>query len=150
MLYPVNKATREVSDCYLYFLSNPCTSSMGQVAQTARRLSMGLYGMGSIPGVGGVEFFLLLRVQTGPGVHSTSYKMNTVPGNFSGGKGVGLATLLLHIILVTTLSSRGRGFTSSENRTNHSCSYNVAEYKSHCSSLLVRELKYYERPKKIL
>ena len=54
------------------------------------------------------------------------------------------------IILVTTLSSRGRGFPSSENRTNHSCSYNVAEYKSHCSSLLVRELKYYVRPKKIL
>ena len=49
------------------------------------------------------------------------------------------------IILVTTLSSRGRGFTSSENYTNHSCSYNVAEYKSHCSSLLVRELKYYEK-----
>ena len=54
------------------------------------------------------------------------------------------------IILVMTLSSRGRGFTSSENRTNHSCSYNVAEYKSHCSSLLVRELKYYVRPKKML
>ena len=50
------------------------------------------------------------------------------------------------IILVATLSSRGRGFTSSENRTNHSCSYNVVEYKSNCSSLLVRELKYYVRP----
>ena len=29
-------------------------------------------------------------------------------------------------ILVTTLSSRGRALTSSENRTNHSCFYNVA------------------------
>ena len=29
------------------------------------------------------------------------------------------------IILVTTLSSRGRAFTSSENHTNHSCFYNV-------------------------
>ena len=54
------------------------------------------------------------------------------------------------IILFTTLSSRGRAFTSSENRTNHSCFYNVAQYKSHCSSMLVRELKYYMRPKNIL
>ena len=30
------------------------------------------------------------------------------------------------IILFTTLNSRGRAFTSSENRTNHSCFYNVA------------------------
>ena len=30
------------------------------------------------------------------------------------------------IILVTTLSSRGRALTSSENHTNHSCFYNVA------------------------
>ena len=54
------------------------------------------------------------------------------------------------IILFTTLSSLGRAFPSSDNRTNHSCFYNVAQYKSRCSSMLVRELKYYMRPKKIL
>ena len=52
------------------------------------------------------------------------------------------------IIVVTTLSSRGRALTSSGNCNNHSYFYNVTEYKSHCSSLLVRELKCYVRPKK--
>ena len=39
-------------------------------------LEYGLDGLGSIPGVRGVEIFSL-RVQTGPGVHSASYKMST-------------------------------------------------------------------------
>ena len=50
---------------------------VGQVAQAARRLAAGLDGPGSIPGVGGGDFSSHLRVQTGPGVHSTSYKMST-------------------------------------------------------------------------
>ena len=42
-------------------------------------------GPGSIPGGGGVgNFSSLIRVQTGPGVHSVSCKMN--PGAFPGGK----------------------------------------------------------------
>ena len=41
-------------------------------------LDYGLVGPGSIPGIGGGEdFSSLLRVKTGPGVHSTSYKMST-------------------------------------------------------------------------
>ena len=59
------------------------------------------------------------------------------------------ATLLSSIILVTTLSSRGHALTSSGNCINHSCFYNVAQFKCHCSLLLVRELKYYVRLKKI-
>ena len=42
----------------------------------------GLDGPGSIPDVGGMEIFSsLLRVQTGPEIHPSSYKMST------GGKG---------------------------------------------------------------
>ena len=52
---------------------------MGQVAQEARRLATGLDGPGSIPGG---DFTSLLRVQTGLGVLSTSYKMST--GEFPG------------------------------------------------------------------
>ena len=59
---------------------------MGQVGQAARRLTTGLDGPGSIPGVGGGGgFSSLLRVQGGPGVHSASYKMST--GVFPEGKG---------------------------------------------------------------
>ena len=60
------------------------------------------------------------------------------------------ASTVTPIILVMTLSSRGRALTQSGNLTNHSCFYNVAQFKCHCSSLLVREVKYYVRPKKIL
>ena len=65
----------------------------GPGGSSGKALSYGLDGPGSIPGVGGGgDFSSLLRVQTGPGVHSASYKMST------GGKrrpSVGLATLPL-------------------------------------------------------
>ena len=49
--------------------------SVGQVAQAAR-LRAGRPGFD--PGCRrGGDFYSLLRVQTGPGVHSTSYKMST-------------------------------------------------------------------------
>ena len=60
-----------------------------------------------------------------------------------------ISTVIL-IILATTLSSRGRALTSSRNRSNHSYFYNIAQFECHCSSMLMRELKYYVRPKKIL
>ena len=41
------------------------------------RLTTGWTTPGSIPGVGGGGDFSSLRVQTGPGVHLTSYKMST-------------------------------------------------------------------------
>ena len=57
------------------------------MAQASRLLAMGLDGPGSIPGVGGGgDFSSLLSVQTGPGVHSTSYKMSS--GEFPGVKAV--------------------------------------------------------------
>ena len=58
---------------------------MGQVVQAARRFATGWMAPGSIPGIGGGgDFSSLLRVQIGPGVHSTSYKMST--GEFLGVK----------------------------------------------------------------
>ena len=44
---------------------------------SGKALGYVLDGPGSIPGVGGVVIFSLLRVQAGPGVHSTSYIMST-------------------------------------------------------------------------
>ena len=55
----------------------------GPGGSSGKALSYGLDGSGSIPGVGEVEIFV--RVQTGPGVHSASYKMST--GGFPGGEG---------------------------------------------------------------
>ena len=50
----------------------------GPGGASGKALRYGLDGPGSIPGVGGGgDFSSLLRVQTGPGVHSTSYKMST-------------------------------------------------------------------------
>ena len=50
----------------------------GSGVSSRKALDYGLDGSGSILGVGGVEIFLhSFRVQTGPGVHSTSYKMST-------------------------------------------------------------------------
>ena len=47
-------------------------------SSSGKALSYGLDGPGSIPGVGrGGDFSSLLRVQTGPEVHSASYKMST-------------------------------------------------------------------------
>ena len=59
----------------------------GSGGSSGKALSYGLDGPGSIPGVGGGwDFSSLLRVQTGPGVHSASYKMSTVgfPGDKDG------------------------------------------------------------------
>ena len=57
----------------------------GPGGSSGKALGYGLDGPGSIPGVGGGgDFSSLLRVQTGPGVHSTSYKMST--GGFPGVK----------------------------------------------------------------
>ena len=50
----------------------------GSGGSSSKALGYELDGPGSIPGVGGGgDFSSLLRVQTGPGVHSTSYKMST-------------------------------------------------------------------------
>ena len=53
------------------------------------------------------DFSSLLRVQTGSGVHSTSYKMSTVTENFPGGKG-GRATLPLSSALQSMTGSSTR------------------------------------------
>ena len=53
---------------------------VGQVAQAARRLATGW----KVRVSEGWRFFSLLRVQTGPGVHSAFYKMST--GAFLGVK----------------------------------------------------------------
>ena len=53
-------------------------SSLGPGSSSGKALVYGLDGPGSIPGVGGGgDFSSLLRAQTGPGVHSSSYKMST-------------------------------------------------------------------------
>ena len=45
---------------------------------SGKALGYGLYGPGSIPGVGGGgDFSSLLRVHTGPEIHSASYNMST-------------------------------------------------------------------------
>ena len=60
--------------------------STGPSGSIGKALGYGLHGPGSIPGVGGGgDFSSLLRVQTGPGVHLTSYKMSI--RDFPGGKG---------------------------------------------------------------
>ena len=46
----------------------------GPGSSGSKVLDYGLDGQGSIPGVG--NFSSLLHVQTGPGVHSASYKMS--------------------------------------------------------------------------
>ena len=56
---------------------------MGQVAQAARRLAAGWTARVRSRVSEGGDFSSHLRVQTGPGVHSTSYKMST--GEFSRG-----------------------------------------------------------------
>ena len=49
----------------------------GPGGSSGKALGYGLDSPGSIPGVGGGgDFSSLLRVQTGPGVHSTCYKMS--------------------------------------------------------------------------
>ena len=52
-----------------------CNGGKRPVTQAARRVDR-LDDPGSIRGVGGMEFFSHLRVQTDPGVHSTSNKMS--------------------------------------------------------------------------
>ena len=42
-----------------------------------KALGYGLDGPGSIPGVGSVDIFFSLRVQSGPEVHPASYEMST-------------------------------------------------------------------------
>ena len=60
----------------------------GPGSSSAKALGYGLDGPGSIPDVGGVgDFSSLLLAQTGPGVHSVSYKMSSIPGAFPGGNG---------------------------------------------------------------
>ena len=59
--------------CFLFSRSN-IYSALGQVAQAARRLATCLDGPEQIPGG---DFSSFLCVQTGPGVHSASYKMST-------------------------------------------------------------------------
>ena len=50
----------------------------GPGGSSGKALGYGLDGPGLIPGVGGGgDFTSLLRVQTGPGVHSISYKMSS-------------------------------------------------------------------------
>ena len=51
----------------------------GPGSSSGKALSYGLDGPGSIPGVGGGgDFSSVRRVQTGPEVHSASYRMSTV------------------------------------------------------------------------
>ena len=50
---------------------------VGQVAQAARRLATGWTARVRSGCRRGGDFSSLLRVQTGPGVHSTSYKVST-------------------------------------------------------------------------
>ena len=58
----------------------------GPGSSSGKALVYRLDGPGSIPGVGGGgDFTSLLRVQTGPEVHSASYKMST--GGFPRGRG---------------------------------------------------------------
>ena len=72
---------------YYTTLFDHCTQVMKWARWLKRQgLGYGLDGPGSIPGVGGGgDFSSLLRVQTGPEVHSASYKMTT--GGFHWGKG---------------------------------------------------------------
>ena len=50
----------------------------GPGSSSGKALGYGLDGPGSILGVGGGgDFYSLVRVQTGPAVHSASYKMST-------------------------------------------------------------------------
>ena len=56
----------------------------GPGSSSGKALGYGLDGLGSFPGVGGVEIFLLLCIQTGPDVHSASYKMSTGGGGKGG------------------------------------------------------------------
>ena len=58
---------------------------MGQVAQAARRLATGWTARVRSQVSKGWRFSSLPRAQTGPGVHSASYKR--VRGPFPGGKG---------------------------------------------------------------
>ena len=57
----------------------------GPGSSSGKAFGYGLDGPSSIPGVGGGGDFTSLRVQTGPGVHSTSYKMSA--REFLRGKG---------------------------------------------------------------
>ena len=57
-------------------LTSPTNYNCRPGSSSGKALDYGLDGLGSIPGVRGVEISLL-RVQTGPGVHSASYKMST-------------------------------------------------------------------------
>ena len=75
-----------------------CVCIIWSGSSNSKAFDYGLDGLGSIQCIGGVEIFLL-RVQTGPGVHSASYKISTggIRG-FSRGQrrpSVGLATLPL-------------------------------------------------------
>ena len=55
-------------------LPNNCT---GPGSSSGKALGYGLDDPGSIPGTeGGGDFSSLLRVQTGPEIHSVSYKMS--------------------------------------------------------------------------
>ena len=95
MYYKITIVTTRISElqeCY-HYLSNVLVFGKiavlseilyGSGSSSGKKLGYGLHGPGSIPGVGGAEFSSLLRVQTGPGVHSTSYKMST--GAFLGVK----------------------------------------------------------------
>ena len=61
------------------------TLSEDQVSQNGKAFGYGLGRPGFDPGcLRGGDSSSLLRVQTGPGVHSASYKMNT--GDFPRGK----------------------------------------------------------------
>ena len=61
----------------LFFII-PIWEYNGPGGSSGKARGYGLDGTGSIPGVGGGgDFTSLLRVQTGPGVHSTSCKMST-------------------------------------------------------------------------
>ena len=52
-----------------------CVRVYGPGGSSGKALGYGLDGPDSIPGVGGDgDFSSLLRVNTGPGVHSASYK----------------------------------------------------------------------------
>ena len=53
----------------------PHENTYGPGSSSGKALGYGLDGPGSIPGVG--RFSSLVRVQTGPEVHSASYKMST-------------------------------------------------------------------------
>ena len=64
--------------------NHPSPHIYGRGSSRSKALGYGLDGPGSIPGG---DFSLFLRVQTGPEVHSTSYKMITGGFPRGGGKG---------------------------------------------------------------